>query len=150
MDFSPKNHIFFKAKCRIGWTRYKHKCLKYYDYLVSHLDAETICQSNAGTLISIHSAEENKFVIDLANREKTSNYAVWIGAKRNNSVDDFEWTNGQEFNYSNWYSGEPKSSTDPESHVFIYNDGTWGTNGKDNNGLWLRSLFICESDSSDE
>jgi hypothetical protein len=101
-------------------------------------------------LISIHSAEENKFIIDLANRERTNNFGVWIGAKRNNSMDYFEWTNGQKLNYSNWCSGEPKNSTDPESHVFIYINGTWSTSGKDKNGLWLRSLFICESDSSDE
>jgi hypothetical protein len=45
-----------------------------------------------GTLISIHSAEENYFAIDLANRERTRDIAVWIGAKRNNSLDYFEWT----------------------------------------------------------
>jgi hypothetical protein len=101
-------------------------------------------------LISIHSAEENKFAIDLANRERTRNNGVWIGAKRANSVDFFEWTNGQEFNYSNWASGEPKNSTDPESHVVIYIDGTWGTFGKDKHGLWFWSLFICERNLSDE
>ena len=74
-------------------------------------------------MISIHSAEENKFALDLAKREKTKPFGVWIGAKRNNSVDYFEWTNGQKLNYSNWHSGEPKSSTDPESHVFIYING---------------------------
>ncbi len=101
-------------------------------------------------MISIHSAEENKFAIDLANRERTSSTNVWIGAKRNNSVDYFEWTNGQKLNYSNWHSGEPKSSTDTESHVALYFDGTWATLGKDENGLWFKCLFICESDSSDE
>jgi hypothetical protein len=77
-------------------------------------------------LISIHSAEENKFAIDLANRDRPIRAAVWIGAKRNNSVDYFEWTDGQEFNYSNWASGEPKNSTDLESHFAMTNDGTWG------------------------
>jgi hypothetical protein len=70
-------------------------------------------------LISIHSAEENKFAIDLANRDRPIRAAVWIGAKRNNS-------DGQEFNYSNWASGEPKNSTDLESHFAMTNDGTWG------------------------
>jgi hypothetical protein len=101
-------------------------------------------------LISIHSAEENRFAVDLANRDRPIRYSVWIGAKRNNSLNYFEWTNGQEFNYSNWASGQPTNSTDPESHVSIYNDGTWGTSGKWENGLWKTSLFICESDSSDE
>jgi hypothetical protein len=101
-------------------------------------------------LISIHSAKENYVAIDLANREKTKDFCVWIGAKRNNSVDYFEWTNGQEFNYSNWASDEPKNSSDPESHVAMYNVGTWRTFGKGTDGLWIKCLFICESDSSVE
>ncbi len=68
--------IFFKGKCSYGWTRYKHKCLKFFDYLQTHSQAEKICQSIGGTLISIHSAEKNKFAIDLANREKTKNFGV--------------------------------------------------------------------------
>jgi hypothetical protein len=102
-------------------------------------------------LISIHSAEENKFVIDLVDSERTSNISVWIGAKRNNSLGYFEWTNGKEFNYSNWRSGEPENSTAPESQVVIYTGGTWGTWG-----IWatwvenIKALFICENDSSDE
>ena len=97
-------------------------------------------------MISIHSAEENKFAIDLANRDRPIWAAVWIGAKRNNSVDYFEWTNGQQFKYSNWASGEPKNSTDPESEVLMYSDGTWAANGKN----MFNALFICESNSSDE
>jgi hypothetical protein len=149
MNFSLKI-IFFKGKCRNGWTRYKHKCLKFFEDLQYHSQAEKICQLFGGTLISIHSAEKNYFALHLANREKTKDFGVWIGAKRNNSVDYFEWTNGQEFNYSNWASGEPKNSTDPESHVVIYIDGTWGTFGKDKHGLWFWSLFICERNLSDE
>ncbi len=99
-----------------------------------------------GTLISIHSAEENYFALDLANRERTRDIAVWIGAKINNSLNYFEWTNGQAFNYSNWASGEPKNSTDPESEVSMDNYGYWATFGKN---MYI-SLFMCESDSSDE
>ncbi len=99
-------------------------------------------------MISIHSAEENKFAKDLANREKTKNLPVWIGAKRNNSLNYFEWTNGQAFNYSNWYSGQPTNSTEPESHVVIYNEGTWGALGKPPNAKCYAAPYICESDLS--
>ncbi len=88
--------------------------------------------------------------MDLANRERTRDIGVWIGAKRKNSVDFFEWSNGQEFNYSNWCSGEPENSTDLESYVVTTIDGTWITYNKDENGLWLSAPFICESHSSDE
>jgi hypothetical protein len=115
-----------------------------------HSHAEKICQSLRGTLISIHSAKENYFALHLANSEKTEDFAVWVGAKRNNSVNYFEWTNGQEFNFSNWASGEPKNSTDPESHVFMCHDGTWRTSGLWKNDLWRKSLFICESHSFNE
>jgi hypothetical protein len=101
-------------------------------------------------LISIYSAEENIFALDLANRDRPIRNGVWIGAKRNNSLNYFEWTNGQEFNYSNWGCDEPKHSTDPESHVAMSNEGTWRTWGKGKNGSWYTSIFICESHSSDE
>ncbi len=45
-----------------------------------------MCQSNVGTLISIHSAEENKFAIDLANRERTS-YDNGYPDVRSNQID---------------------------------------------------------------
>jgi hypothetical protein len=96
-------------------------------------------------LISIHSAEENIFAIDLANGDQPIRYAVWIGAKRNNSLNYFEWTNGQEFNYSNWRCGEP-NSTDPGSEVKMYNSGTWAAKSKN----MYSALFICQSDPSDE
>ncbi len=99
-------------------------------------------------MISIHSVEENKFAIALAIRETT--ISIWIGAKRNNSLNYFEWPNGQEFDYSNWDSGQPTNSTDPESYVAINNDGTWGALGKRANGLCQAQPYICESDLSSE
>ncbi len=116
-----------------------------FDYGVEHSNAEIICQSNVGTLISIHSAEENEFAMDLAKREKTNDYSVWIGVKRNNSLHIFEWTNGQEFDYSNFGKGQPESSADPESQVAMFTDGTWGTWNKN-----VKALFMCESRSSDK
>ncbi len=101
-------------------------------------------------MISINSAKENIFAMDFANREKSKDFGVWIGAKRNNSLDYFEWTNGQEFNYSNWGCDQPKNLTDPESHVAMFKYGTWDNFGKDNNGTWYNFHFICQSDSSDE
>ena len=95
------------------------------------------------TLISIHSAEENEFIRNFANRYRTKGL-VWIGAKRNNSLNYFEWTNGEEFNYSNWDSGEPKTLTDPESHAYMLNRGTWVVNIKNTNGLWYTCLYTCQ------
>ncbi len=110
--------------------------------------AENICQSINATLISIHSAEENKFAMNLANKlrtEETNKHVVWIGAKRNNSLVYFEWSNGEKLKYSNWANNEPEYLTDPESQVAMYHSGTWATFGKDRNGL-----YICESNSSSE
>jgi hypothetical protein len=90
-------------------------------------------------LISIHSAEENKFAIDLADWDRSIGAGVWIGAKRNNSLNYFEWTDGQEINYSNWNNFEPKNLTGPESVVSMYPDGTWGAWPEN-----LKALFICE------
>ncbi len=50
-------------------TSYKHKCLKYFYEFEDYSGAEKMCKSIEGTLISIHSTEENYFALDLANRE---------------------------------------------------------------------------------
>jgi hypothetical protein len=100
-------------------------------------------------LISIHSAEENKFAIDLANRDKPIKNIVWIGAKRKNSLDHYEWSNGQEFNYSNWVDGLKENFTAPETYIAMMQTGRWivfvnsGSHG-------ARLLLICESHPSDE
>jgi hypothetical protein len=45
-------------------------------------EAEHICQSKGANLISIQSAEENKFPMGLANRDRPMRRVVWIGAKK--------------------------------------------------------------------
>ncbi len=142
--------IFFKGKCRNSWTRYKHKCLKLINQLAKYSEAEKSCQSIGATLISIHSAEENEFVRNFTHGQNTVEDPLWIGAKRNNSLNYFEWTNGEEFNYSNWRSGQPKNTTGPQSQVAMFNDGTWVASGKPPNGKCYVQPYICESDLSSE
>ncbi len=50
---------------------------------------------------------------------------VWIGAKRTGFVDNFEWSNDETFNYSNWDIGEPSNSGINKSGVAMFSSGKW-------------------------
>ncbi len=88
--------------------------------------AEQNCKSINATLISLHSEEEIEFVLDLV-RKMISNFKlVWIGAKRTSfGVHDFEWSNQESFNFSNWDIGEPRDSRMNKTGVAMLYDGKW-------------------------
>ncbi len=85
-----------------GWSSYQNKCIKLFEDKIFS-DAKNFCESLNATLISIHSTQENDFVLNLV--QKQSHVIVWIGGKRN-SANNFEWINKNAFNYTNWFSGQ--------------------------------------------
>ncbi len=95
-------------------------------------ESRNICESLNATMISIHSSQENDFVLNLV--QKQSHIIVWLGGKRN-SHNSFEWINENAFNYTNWFSGEPDSG----DYVIMYRE----------NGKWWESAdqnipFLCQ------
>ncbi len=53
------------AECENGWTRFRHKCIKFYDLKAHYSKAEETFKSNGSEIITIDSAEENEFVYRL-------------------------------------------------------------------------------------
>ncbi len=96
-------------------------------------------------MISIHSAEEIKFVLKLV-REIRPNFnkekgKLWIGAKRARSgINGFDWNNKKILSYSNWDIDEPNNSG---KYVVMFSDGLWAAldSGKP------QLLFACEKNT---
>lgn len=61
-----------------------------------------------GTLASIHSDDEQKFLTKLAFTTYKANNHVWIGARRI-SNDTFVWEDKSPFNYTNWAKSQPNN-----------------------------------------
>ena len=97
-----------RPECPYGWETYEDsngnlKCFKYCGDTTYATYAEENCRAQGGHLASIHSAEEQNFLVQTFN----SNYEVWIGAVDPHHNSGWEWTDGTPFDFSYWGSGEP-------------------------------------------
>ncbi len=110
--------------------------------------AEHICETSSATMISLHSAEEIEFVLQLVRKVRptfnTEDKFLWIGAKRTGSgVNGFEWNNKKVFNNTFWLNDEPNDSG---KYVIMFSNGLWGTFKEDDK----KALFTCEKDPINE
>lgn len=73
-----------KYSCPHGWTRYGNKkCLKYVNELQDYERAQATCRSkNQGTLVTIHSHDEQNFVYSYIHSIAASSTPIWLGAKQ--------------------------------------------------------------------
>lgn len=101
--------------------------------------AKQFCEDCSGHLVTITSQDETDFLISVfgANLE-----GCLIGLTDEETEGVWKWVTGEEYNYSNWRSGEPNNQGN-EDYVLINAVGTW------NDGHLEREnwKFICEWDS---
>ena len=91
--------------CTSGWTEFKKSCYKFFTSSVTWGKARDACLAQDSHLASVLSTEEQQFVTTII----TSSYDdTWTGAKM--GTFDFEWEDGNDFNYTNWRSGYPSYS----------------------------------------
>uniref|UniRef100_A0A673CLH3 C-type lectin domain-containing protein n=1 Tax=Sphaeramia orbicularis TaxID=375764 RepID=A0A673CLH3_9TELE len=61
-----------------------------------------------GNLASIHSQEENDFLVVLIKGQTCGNMnRTWIGGDDAVQEEFWQWTDGSKFHYTNWAPGEP-------------------------------------------
>ena len=121
-----------RPECPDGWETYtgdsSHiKCFKYCGDTQYATWAEDNCQYQGGHLASIHSAEEQNFIVQTFDPSER----VWIGSVDPDNNGVWEWTDGSTFDFSYWRSNEPDGY--PSGHhpyytvmdFYTYNDGLW-------------------------
>ena len=101
-----------RSECPNGWETYPGdgsvlKCFTYGGDTDYATDAEENCQAQGGHLASIHSVEEQNFLMQTFNPSDR----VWIGAVDPDHDRAWEWTDGSSFDFSYWMSGQPDGST---------------------------------------
>lgn len=87
---------------------------------MSWTDANTYCNNLLGHLVTITSAAENTFVLNL----NTAN-TKWIGLNDTVTEGTFAWVNGDPLSYTNWSSSEPNNSGGNEDYGQQYTSGAW-------------------------
>ena len=87
--------------------------------------ANEMCNTWGGHLVTINSAQEQAVVYELA--KKSSKSYCKIGAKANASR-QWSWVTGENFSYANWKSGQPDNYNGMEfyAEMDIKAGGTWG------------------------
>ena len=105
--------------CPTGWTLFKNNCYLFNDSNMTWHQAQTFCRGLKGELVKINSAEENKFVWDLATRQAPSVNYIRIGLKWNSTANDFYWYDHSVPVYKNWAPGEPNgNASEPCGHMY--------------------------------
>nr|XP_039270230.1 uncharacterized protein LOC120344952 [Styela clava] len=121
--------VTVQGKCEDGWRHYSGKCYLFWDQELSQQAANTHCRGKTAELVSIHSQEEQSFIVG----HLPSN--SWIGLNKiSNGV---SWTDGSTVDYQNWRDGY---STD-DGCVFVNMVGEW-----DVAQCAVAKSFICKKD----
>ncbi|RCN42650.1 lectin C-type domain protein [Ancylostoma caninum] len=117
MEFHNKFQAAFQWDCAKPISLGGSKRANFYE-------AEGKCQEMNGHLVSIHSEEENDFVIDLIGSD--IQYHTWIGLQRSENHSVWKWTDASEVNYLKWDTGEPDGRPGQKydcGHIYNFVEG---------------------------
>lgn len=113
------------------YNGHKYYCSNEPDYWSS---AKKVCEELGGHLAVINNAEENAFCANFL-----ENQNAWIGYSDKQREGSFEWCNGEETDYTNWYPGQPNNYNNAQDCVEMLSSGHWNDQ-YDNQKL----EYICE------
>ncbi|XP_069120617.1 macrophage mannose receptor 1-like isoform X2 [Argopecten irradians] len=129
-----------------GWSLYNGSCYMSSpssgdSALVDWYDAGQYCMGQGATLASIHTLDENNYVLSLIS--KASLTSVWIGYNELGAT-TYTWSDGSLVDFDFWGNGEPNNAFGAEMcvSVSVYG-GTWND---DNCGQ--EKGFICKKSLS--
>ncbi|XP_056310819.1 ladderlectin-like [Danio aesculapii] len=103
--FSMGNAADLDEKCPCGWRNSGSRCFKFFSTSISWVTAEKNCQSLGANLASVHNKVENDFLLSLAG----DSTRCWIGGYDAEDAENWFWSDGSPFGYTNWCSGEPNN-----------------------------------------
>ncbi|XP_077453105.1 snaclec alboaggregin-A subunit beta'-like [Stigmatopora argus] len=108
--------------CPKGWTQLDCHCYRFLEEVRDSADAESICQSLGGNLVSIQNLLENAFIAGIS--EDAENDLIWLGIN-DLASGDFTWNDGASSDFSNF---DP-SGTEPDGSgscvAMDVTDGFW-------------------------
>ncbi|XP_048020755.1 ladderlectin-like [Megalobrama amblycephala] len=103
-------------KCPFGWKNFGVRCYKYFSQSADWITAEKSCQSLGANLASVHHKLENDFLLSLLPSSSTRSF---IGANDGIKDGQWLWSDGSEYDFTNWCSNEPNNQNGPENCLEI-------------------------------
>ena len=130
-----------EGSCDVGWTRFMSKC---YLFKLDANDTKNFreaveeCVSMKGNLASVHSLQENAFIVSRLT-PRTDN--VWIGLTDGHRESKFRWTDQSRVGFTYWALREPNNVRNEDCvHITGMQDmGRWN----DQSCEW-KYPFVCQ------
>uniref|UniRef100_A0A8C7Y9T5 Mannose receptor, C type 1a n=1 Tax=Oryzias sinensis TaxID=183150 RepID=A0A8C7Y9T5_9TELE len=129
--------------CPSHWVPYAGNCYFLERSKKMWRDALAACRKDGGDLASIHSIEEQSFVISQTGYSQTD--VLWIGFNDQRNQLLFEWSDHSQVTFTQWDTGEP-------SHIINHQEDCVLIRGKD--GKWADHTcekmhgYICKKKAS--
>uniref|UniRef100_A0A3P8XPD1 C-type lectin domain-containing protein n=1 Tax=Esox lucius TaxID=8010 RepID=A0A3P8XPD1_ESOLU len=101
---------WYKYGCPLGWNTYGSRCFKYVKAKRSWADSALNCMALGGSLASVHSLLEYKFIQALILETTGKLPSTWLGGYDAVVEGRWMWSDGSSFDYTNWNTGEPNDA----------------------------------------
>merc|ERR1712154_329217 len=120
--------------CPGDWSEYGGSCYQLYQGMGGVEEYRLVCQAEGGDLVSIHTQEENEFVVSLL--AKRTRYTAWTWTGGKCAGKDCSWSDGSPWDFDMFGEGQPNSS----GYVVMDADH-WSDVGYDS---WGNTDAICK------
>ncbi|TWW73594.1 Macrophage mannose receptor 1 [Takifugu flavidus] len=123
--------------CLTPWIPFNTHCFRLIRTLNTWSDAQRQCRKIGGDLASVHSIEDQSFLISQSGYASTDE--IWIGLNDGKSEGLFEWADHSTVSFTSWEYGKPDVLSEIKDCVLIRGE----------NGNWVDRMcnekheFIC-------
>nr|XP_024653981.1 uncharacterized protein LOC101472202 [Maylandia zebra] len=125
--------------CPAGWTWFGGRCFILNSSLKTWTDAESSCQTLGGNLASFHSTAEYTFIRELTRTAAGSYTRAWVGGNDRETETVWKWSDGSQFDFTNWGNGEPDNYGEGEDCMEINREGDYVNDQRCNS----QRGFVC-------
>jgi len=125
------------------WQVFNRSCFLIIENQTSVTECRKHCMENGGDLSSVHSKEENQFIVDILGSEPNP---TWIGGSVVEVEGDFFWLDGSAWDFENWDEGEPdRKKFGKTSHECVFLGNNLSDRGRWWDGVceWTRWRHDC-------
>ncbi|XP_051787816.1 scavenger receptor cysteine-rich type 1 protein M130-like isoform X2 [Erpetoichthys calabaricus] len=113
--------------CQKGWENHSSQCYQFFTEKKSWIDAELYCVRLGGNLASVHSSGDHHFITSLIKRSDSHQPTTWLGGFDCVRTLSWLWTDGSQWDFTNWNPGEPNNDRGIENclHTNYLVPGGW-------------------------
>ena len=105
-----------------------------FDNSMTWHDAKAHCESMDGYLSTITSQQEHDFLYN--NLGSVSPNDCWLGGTDEMVEGEWNWINGENWDYTLWKAGEPNNCAGDEQYLMLLTPNSWKVKHRANAGLW--------------